>query len=615
MKKKLLFVMLAAFMSVAFWGCGEEEVSTNETKTTESVADSGKEESTETTEAVQGMKRTSEELYQDFLAGNEKVYVDQLDYTTYDYEIDDYVPYFTGTEGMTLTGMLQDVIAVEAEFSEMFLASLDYSLIDCGMDGEPELAIYAIFSTDYYEQYEKQFIVRNVDGKLQLCHVLDGSEGFYNCLENVNGLVSTSGYYGYGSYTHGEGFFDGDGKYHFVYDAEDSYYGVYALDERFEEYINDEDMEDIESYLTIYDFLQYEDDNWNELLEARVYCAELDDEDYYDVTSEENVAVFQPIFDSAGIKLYTRKELNEVLAKKEQAAGLTDEIKDGEYIEWMSCEIDFDEVNGIETVSVSSVEELMAAIGPRKKVFLAPGEYNVTKWLLSEIGKGNIWDYYSYDAETDEIETSGYYGEFQSFFVGTEEEPGLALFSLSHCTLASSDPSNPATIVSDPRGEDVVDFYSCNSIVLENLVFGHTDGNDECAGDVLYFGDCEKIDLNSCDLYGCGATGIDLVNTYQFTMNDSVIHDCSVGGAYLSDSYGINFNNTTFENIDGYGVISMSSGTADFTECAFYGYGSQIISDWFDGYVYFNNCDFDDVLREGVENNELYGEQIFIYEY
>lgn len=615
MKRKILSVLLALTLTAALCGCGAKDdapAASNANTAAEKESTEGT--TTETAQKAEAGERTSKDMYMDFLAGSEKVYAEKIDKTFYNYNTDQFEPYFDAKESFTVIDLMKKVIEVEQMDYDLTLTGFQYSLIDCGLDGEPELALYATFDTGYSESVEMQFVLKNINGKLQLCYMMEGYYRSYTCLANISGLVTSYGSAGAGSSYYGTGIIDANGDYKFAYDDEESYWPIYSLDERFEGLISEEEMEGQDLYLSIYDFVEYNDDNWDEILAKRIYCAEIDPEIYFEGDEEANLATLEPIFEKANVKLYSLEELNQAIAAREKEVGITDAMKNADYMDWISYEVDFNEINGIKEISVSSVDELLNAIDSRTCIVLAPGEYNVTDWLNTQIRKGKVSSYYTYDAETDDFVPAEYYGEAQIFYNGTDYEPGLVLRGLNYCTLKSADASNPATIVSDPRGEDVIDFYECNGMAFENIVFGHTDGNDECAGDVLYFRDCDSVKMDHCDLYGCGATGIDLVECYNFDVDNMVIHDCSVGGIYVSGSYGMRFSNSTLQDIEGYGMISMSDGGLTFVQCTFRGEYSPMLSGWLSGYIEFYDCTFDPELKEEILNNELYGESIYIYD-
>lgn len=604
MKKRISTTMVGLALAISLCACGGKEPVSGESTLTESTGN---------TAQTGGASQNSEQMYQNFLAGTEKVYTTKKAFTKYDYESDKKVPYYDCPDGMTLTEMLGQVLKAEDD-SDLYITDVSYTMLDCGLDNEPELGLRVTLDTAYEEQAIKDYVIKNIDGKLQLCHQM---ESYYrsNCeLSTTTGMISSYGSYGAASYGYGSSFIDQNGDYQMIYEAEDSYWGAWALDERFSSYLEELGEDEEEFYIYYYDFVQYDEDNWDEILEKRMYCAETAEEDIYnEVDPTANKAFVQEIFDKANVKLYSKKEMDDALAAREKELGVTDAIKNGAEIEWISYSMDLEEANGLKQVTVNSVDALMNAINNNTAIILEPGEYNVTEWLTAQIRRGRLQPLYTYNEANDDLDSPEYYGEAQILYSCTEEEPEWVLRGLNKCVIRSADPENPARIVSTPRGANVLQLTDSKNVILQNIIMGHTDGNDECAGDVLFLKDCSQVDVTGCDIYGCGATGLDIVGCYTTDIRDCVIHDCSVGGVYCSDTYGVDFYNTTFEYINGYGIISASSGSMIFRNCTFRSKNSPILSNWFDGYLTFMDCKFDEHLEKELRNHELFEERITIY--
>ena len=65
-------------------------------------------------------------------------------------------------------------------------------------------------------------------------------------------------------------------------------------------------------------------------------------------------------------------------------------------------------------------------------------------------------------------------------------------------------------IVSTPRYAAVMRFESCRNLRFEGFTAGHTDGAGTCTGAVLNFANCTDVEVDRCDLYGCGTYGVEL---------------------------------------------------------------------------------------------------------
>ena len=78
-----------------------------------------------------------------------------------------------------------------------------------------------------------------------------------------------------------------------------------------------------------------------------------------------------------------------------------------------------------------------------------------------------------------------------------------------------------------PSTSSAICFENCDQTSLSNLKIGHAKLQGECTGDVVTFSECKNIKLNNLDLYGCGATGLNLSECENVELNDCIIRDCS----------------------------------------------------------------------------------------
>ena len=96
-------------------------------------------------------------------------------------------------------------------------------------------------------------------------------------------------------------------------------------------------------------------------------------------------------------------------------------------------------------------------------------------------------------------------------------------------------------ILAEPRYAEVLSYYQCSEVSLENVRLGHTPEQGICTGGVLYLTGCENIILENCDFYGCGTLGITAENTKLLHVQNTLIHDCSYGAAQLTNTDGAIF--------------------------------------------------------------------------
>ncbi|MCC8037064.1 MAG: right-handed parallel beta-helix repeat-containing protein [Bacteroidales bacterium] len=103
------------------------------------------------------------------------------------------------------------------------------------------------------------------------------------------------------------------------------------------------------------------------------------------------------------------------------------------------------------------------------------------------------------------------------------------------------------TILVRPRYADVLAFLDCSNIKLCHLTLGHTD-EGYCQGAVLGFASCSKVDIDACDLYGCGIVGIEAVDVNGLTVTGTRIHDCADGLVDINESKNVLFDLCLFDH-------------------------------------------------------------------
>ena len=127
-----------------------------------------------------------------------------------------------------------------------------------------------------------------------------------------------------------------------------------------------------------------------------------------------------------------------------------------------------------------------------------------------------------------------------------------------------------ASIEVDPRYSYCLYFVNCDHCEVHNLTIGHTEGGF-CSGGVIGVRGGRQNMVKDCDLYGCGTYGLDLIETTDFALFNSNVHDCTYGIMELRSCVGVKFNTCDFFNnreydlIEGRGVEGLT-----FTDCRFF---------------------------------------------
>ena len=204
-----------------------------------------------------------------------------------------------------------------------------------------------------------------------------------------------------------------------------------------------------------------------------------------------------------------------------------------------------------ELIHVSTVDELLAAIGSDREIVLEPNGYNLSQ--ASDYG-GSGTEYYRWGQVSDGYE-----------LIMTNVENLAIRGSGMHVTL----------IETDPRFADVLAMENCRGVEVEAITFGHTRLRGECGGGVISLRQSSGIDLHQLGLYGCGMVGLETEAASQITLTDSDIYDCSHSAANLNNSQDITISG-----------------------CRLYRIGEE----QYGGYTYFDIWDCLDVV---IENNEI----------
>ena len=166
-----------------------------------------------------------------------------------------------------------------------------------------------------------------------------------------------------------------------------------------------------------------------------------------------------------------------------------------------------------EQVTVSSVDEFLAAIAPNREIVLAAGTYDLSQ--ASDYGKKTASDYYSWNDMSDGYE--------------------LAIHDVYNLTIRGAG-MHVTTIETMPRYADVLHFENCINIKLSEFTAGHIDGYGECGAGVVFLQQCDQVQLSQLGLYGCGCVGLETEQCASISLRDSDIYDCSGSAAVLRDT-------------------------------------------------------------------------------
>lgn len=163
-----------------------------------------------------------------------------------------------------------------------------------------------------------------------------------------------------------------------------------------------------------------------------------------------------------------------------------------------------------QTVSVSSVDEFLAAIAPSTEICLEKGRYYLSD--AQTYGKSGVSDYYRWDEAYDGYE--------------------LVITGVSGLSIVGTD-DDDVVISAEPRYANVLTFEECSGIRISEITAGHTEEPGSCAGGVIFLQNTEDFSSYDCSFYGCGILGLQAFNSQNISLTDCEIYDCSDGAVYL----------------------------------------------------------------------------------
>lgn len=256
---------------------------------------------------------------------------------------------------LTIEQLTNGIIAsLSDEYNESELRAITYSYIDCGMDGVPELILnIAVASND---TWVKTFFIKEFDGELKTIYS-DLSWSRSNREYNVNGYIKEDGSAGAAVHVYDKSFIDGDGNYHFIYtdtsttslNQGPAYVNGSPLTVP-SEYVDGEDIAFLEfdfdkdeSTPSVYTFIHYNTDEFEDVIDGSYssyfYCGVDKDESYY----KEGNGLYD-FYISKGVDIVSISDIDQMIADKEKAEGLTEEIKNGAPCEWQLLDYTFQPV-------------------------------------------------------------------------------------------------------------------------------------------------------------------------------------------------------------------------------------------------------------------------------
>lgn len=210
---------------------------------------------------------------------------------------------------------IETAVAGADEYMELKVTGdVDFSLIDCGSDGDKELLVEIPFG----DEFRLHMIIKEIDGELVICY--DQDSWSRSMVEvKPDGSIEGSGSGGAAVHIVDYAFVDAGGDYKFFYGCEETltlYGDVYAY-KKGEDYVTfsseglDQDHLGIRDYYFEADYTERE----------HYYSYFVVNDDYEDVTTDadyDDSNELKKRFTEAGIRTYTQSEIDQML--KDRAA-------------------------------------------------------------------------------------------------------------------------------------------------------------------------------------------------------------------------------------------------------------------------------------------------------
>lgn len=434
MKKATIFILSMALIA-ALTGCGapvadmgpekiSQEVITPEevtseavesTETAETTKDTETTEDAETHEAAEQDKADStpiptfDDPYDAFLAGEGtlsfKYYKENIPEDTYLSYEDRLIVCFPEDKEFTIkefrdlitdTLHSDDYQAVSPIDSSFEIDNMSYAFLDCGADGNKELAIRVkgpFVDPDSYIT----FIVKEIDGSLQTIYAF---AEWSRSETDLNEYGVLSGFGSGGATVHGwdKSFISADGKYNFGYSYEEQ-----------------SELEDFSRY-------HEHDEYYYSSLEGKIcvytlrivpYSEETSDDEYYsyavydsnydemDIPNLYTDSPYQKLMDShKDISFISMDDMDKIASDKIKEIGITDKIDHGKPLEYMKIDFDKEYVHDKSADryrTTSTIQEELTLIEERSE------EYETAEIFNLPQQQANYESFYWYQMWDDEL--------------------------------------------------------------------------------------------------------------------------------------------------------------------------------------------------------------------
>ena len=361
--KKRTIAMIMCILLLALSGCGQEESIKDRHRDREQRAEGSSDAASDSQageELFDGLEGSEEDplaIYQCFLVGEEPLYFREdtyFDSFASSWSVEAGRPY-EFYEVCNIVNMASNYSVPVNELSN----NISYAYIDCGADGNMELALYFHDLMGQDGSVDMTMIIKNVNGRLEMCYKMQSEYREVCELSNVYGLVCSGGSTGASTSSSTLGLLDEDAVYNYLYteDVEYDVFGSWSLDFYFpglKGILADEIPADAIVLMT-YSFQEYNpDQSYDDYFSSLKHSLQLYDQMSGSPLTDEYIG-YKDILDDlemTGMGLYSYEEIQTMLADREASVGLTEEIKNGAEVEWIPIDDKgYDLIYGVKSAS------------------------------------------------------------------------------------------------------------------------------------------------------------------------------------------------------------------------------------------------------------------------
>lgn len=224
-------------------------------------------------------------------------------------------------------------------------------------------------------------------------------------------------------------------------------------------------------------------------------------------------------------------------------------------------------------VTVTNAEEFLSAIAPNTDIYIDMPDMDAI--VLSGPSKKKS--------------TSPHY-RFEDAYDGVQ----LVIQDVKGLSISGPEKVH-ARLLSPYSYANVLVVENCSDIQLNWLNCGH-EVEGYCTGGVLVFDKCRNVQIDNCDLWGCGVEGINIVESSDISCSSTTIRDCSYSIMSIHSSSNIRFEYCLMHDNREFDQMNFTnSSDIVFENCVIWNntasgyYGSSLVQA-VESDVLFQNC-------------------------